>query len=525
MPPLKGLRFRSIEQSSASQSGYDACVIGAGAAGSYVASSLAARGMRVALCEAGGARCMPTVSDCFDAAFTESIYSGASDGRAFGFGGSTSRWGALLIPHSETDSRSATTESSAWNLIVDEVRRRSPRVLERVGWRGTTSFDDLWLRPKQLSQLIQGESSGLLPMEALYLPFRLKNLAWLFEKGTDRGSIDVFAGAIASRWIIRPASTLRINAVELRSPEGRSATIHADRFIVGAGALESTRLILDLAESIPKGVLPGEAWIGKSLGDHLSLSIGDFEGDDLEEAKRVFAPRFEYGWMRGTRLLLARDSGEPRGFIHPIFDDRSAAFLVAKECLQALQARRLPNVGLKSAASALLGTMRLTYRRFVHRRLHLDSNARAHLQLDLEQAPCEENRIDLAPISSGVDSIGRRRLQIRWAIRPIDLNRISAARDTALHAWSRTSGLPQLKPRAIDLSATKPHDAYHPVGTLRLGEDPSSVVDPTLALRGVENIWVVSTAVFPSAGTANPTFSMLCLAEGLCERLSGAGMH
>ena len=65
----------------------------------------------------------------------------------------------------------------------------------------------------------------------------------------------------------------------------------------------------------------------------------------------------------------------------------------------------------------------------------------------------------------------------------------------------------------------KPHDAYHPVGTCRLGEDRESVVSPDLKVHGTSNVFLLSTAVFPSAGSANPTFSMLCFAERLSDLL------
>ena len=66
----------------------------------------------------------------------------------------------------------------------------------------------------------------------------------------------------------------------------------------------------------------------------------------------------------------------------------------------------------------------------------------------------------------------------------------------------------------------KPHDAYHPVGVCRMGTDSEAVVDQNLKVWGIENMWVVSTAVLPSAGTANPTFTMLCLAEALVEHMT-----
>jgi choline dehydrogenase-like flavoprotein len=45
------------------------------------------------------------------------------------------------------------------------------------------------------------------------------------------------------------------------------------------------------------------------------------------------------------------------------------------------------------------------------------------------------------------------------------------------------------------------------------------VVTRDLLVRGTTNLHVLSTGVFPSAGTANPTFSLLCFGEALATRL------
>jgi choline dehydrogenase-like flavoprotein len=52
-----------------------------------------------------------------------------------------------------------------------------------------------------------------------------------------------------------------------------------------------------------------------------------------------------------------------------------------------------------------------------------------------------------------------------------------------------------------------------------MGDDAEAVVDHNLKVWGVENLWVISTGVLPSAGTANPTFTMLCLTHALAEHL------
>jgi choline dehydrogenase len=52
-----------------------------------------------------------------------------------------------------------------------------------------------------------------------------------------------------------------------------------------------------------------------------------------------------------------------------------------------------------------------------------------------------------------------------------------------------------------------------------MGSDDGAAVGLDLRVRGVDRLSVVSTAVLPSAGTANPTFSMLCLAEEFAESI------
>ena len=66
----------------------------------------------------------------------------------------------------------------------------------------------------------------------------------------------------------------------------------------------------------------------------------------------------------------------------------------------------------------------------------------------------------------------------------------------------------------------KSSDTYHPVGVCCMGKKKESVVDENLKVYGTENLWVVSTGVLPSAGSANPTFTMLCLADRLVEQIT-----
>lgn len=45
--------------------------------------------------------------------------------------------------------------------------------------------------------------------------------------------------------------------------------------------------------------------------------------------------------------------------------------------------------------------------------------------------------------------------------------------------------------------------AYHPVGTLRMGEDKQAPVSPRLTVNGVKNLWVADASVMPEITSAN----------------------
>jgi choline dehydrogenase-like flavoprotein len=71
-----------------------------------------------------------------------------------------------------------------------------------------------------------------------------------------------------------------------------------------------------------------------------------------------------------------------------------------------------------------------------------------------------------------------------------------------------------------EIKANPGFNMAHPMGTCKMGSsDTDSVVDRDLRVHGTDDLYVCSSAVFPTAGAANPTLTIAALAHRLGQYL------
>ena len=414
----------------------DVCIVGAGAAGIYLGTRLVENGLNVTILEAGGKICTDGESLGINSQFEGETYRGAIEGRAFGLGGTTSRWGGFLIPYSARDIDSSDkTTSEVWQHIVETVDQKSSVVRNVLGFT-TKSFEVTNSRHFASSSIKKLFSSGLNVSIGEFLPFRRKNMAGLLrDSRRSRGRLTVLLNAVAAEWQVFPISNgaSRLKSATCRG--GKRVTVIADSFVLAAGTIESTRILLEIEQTTGSSPFRSGMAIGHYLGDHLSCPIAEVTRSDWNLAARLFAPEFVGGRMRNFYFLERSASpGAARSFAHFIFENENAGFQLAKKLLGAVQSKSLPRISFKELRAGANGFFALGWHRVVKSQLYFPSETPVHFQLDIEQCPRFNNSVQLG---TQKDAFGRLIPIISWSLHDEDYDAIQMTANKLLLMWPR----------------------------------------------------------------------------------------
>jgi hypothetical protein len=480
---------------------FDICIIGAGAAGIYLAKKLSDNGQKVVLVEAGNFYGVNDKTIGFEPIFKKSYYSGASLGRYFGIGGATYNWGGYLIPFSESDINNSKTdnEKRVWQLIIDVIYREKSDVLRTLGV--TLDFEKV------------NKISEFSAIKGIYLPFSKKNFSYLLKKANEK--LTVYYNAVVYDYEI---NSQKINYIKVKSKNHNELKIYADKFIITSGVIESARQLLEIKEKYPNSLSKN---IGKFFSDHISWCIAKVDEKYRKIAVNFFTKKFQKGYMRSIAIrdIFSKEK-YPRAFVSFQFSMDGKGFDLIKAIMYSIQHKKINKISVNDFLSGLKEIVLIAYNRIFYSRLYVPNNKPIYVNMDIEQEASIENYIEL---SDKVDEYGRKKVNIHWEIKENDRKNIEILSKKFLVKWNNSNSVKNKKlPKLISnkLDVFNPHDVYHPAGTNPIGFSEESVLKDDLSVRGVENLYVVNTGIFPTAGSANNTFSMLCFANRLYRSLA-----
>ncbi len=457
------------------------CIIGCGTYGTYLAKRLVetlGKNAQITVVEIGNEKIKDEKEMGVEAESPAS--SAAQNGRYFGLGGTSARWGGQVLFF---DKRDNPANDSDWNTIIDINERYKHAVIKNL-LGNTKALDKLGNDKADLKT-------------GIWLKYSRRNIYKLLDKNT-LASVRILKNKRVTDFIFKNKT---IHAVKCTDTEGVEEIIEADIFYLTAGAIESCRLMLDINER--HNVLINND-LGKHYGDHLSVELfritnhlPNIEGKDL-------LPRFMNGSLITKRLIEVAGNGQV-GFAHPIINKEVQVFTAIKKILFGKQENKF---NLKEVLVGIEFLVRFGFNALILKKMYVHRKTWS-LQLEMEQAFPNANHISL---SDKIDKYGQKAARLNWSVSQEDKNAIEDIK-TSLSQWLKSNGVEFSVVYEPNIAAAKIEDVYHPAGFMRLGQDEKAVLDYDCRVKGIENLFHFSTAMFPSAKSINPTGAGFCFVE------------
>lgn len=504
------------------------CVVGGGIAGIVLAHRLRGQRVDVLLLEAGGRSRADNAAESIDdnAMFAAQVHEGTRSGRTFAFGGSSLRWGGQLLALDPQDARDWPVDAAALRQFTAEAERLLQ--VDALPYDAAAFFA---ATKRPMPTLLQGWNA-IEARLSKWMPFSERNLAATLGQQLlrDAGAQKVL-GARAVEVVLDRDGT-RVCAIEARTEDGEPLRVEADAFVLAAGTVETTRLLLASRGVHAEGIGNQHGQVGRGLHDHITLPVATVQGDGralLLEQLRPWATNGPRGRVLHSMKLIAGEELRARLGLLPVLahmtieepEDRGVALLRNLLRSRQQQGRSLLPLSLQQLPVAALDAARLAWQAQVRGRRYVSPHARVQLYVNAAQECSAASRIRL---SERVDRFGMPLACVEWSV--------SAREAATLRGFTRwlrerlqASGVRGLQwERALlqdELALPQLDDARHAMGGVRMGIDPkNSVVDPTLHVHGVQNLAVAGLSVLPDGAAHLPTLTMVALTLQLADRLA-----
>ena len=508
----------------------DVLIVGAGIAGLTLATRLRKAGIEVCVVESGGHRETDSAHPLKNVIQAGHPYRGASEGRSLCLGGTSTRWGGALLPYLDHDlSARPYINQPGFPVGMADLRKYIPQVEEIFGL-SSGSYEEEFVREIKANSRLQPGDKDFWLRFAKWPRFKDRNVAALFRAAlqSDAG-LKVWLNATVTCFTLAEDSD-RLVSIEARSLSGKRLTVSAQRFILCAGAIESTRLLLLLDRQYEGKIFERCTCLGNYFYDHISASVANIEVDDAEALNKLAGFRFSGSTMRSLRYELSptaqRRAVIGSAFAHISFrTEQPTPFDALRTLLRSSQCDG--NIDYRSALFILRNLayfLNMTRWRYIDKQLLWPQPAKYELHFVVEQLPKAINRIAL---SDERNSLGAPMAKIYWSIGEDERRTFDVVASIFGRYWDR-NGLNRIG--SLSWNHTQAHglddnlgisDVYHPGGTTRMGVDGvNAVVDATLRTFAISNLWVASTSTFPTGGGANPTMTLLLFTLRLADHLA-----
>ena len=529
----------------------DVCIVGSGPAGITLALELAAQGQRVLVLESGGEAKDESLAELSAAEIVDPrVHDDTRITTSRRLGGTSNLWGARCQPFDPIDlAERPWIQGASWPLALSDIAPWYPRACELLScgepvfrsddW--ASRFDDKRVDASRLERFSNRPKMQVAHRQALQ----------------TNPLIDVRLHCTVVQADLDP--TGRVEHLVVCLPDGARHRLPVRRVVLAMGGLETTRFMLAMQQRQPQLFGGPDGMLGRFYMAHVIGEVADveFRSDETDRAFDFFLDG--HGSYARRRFIPSDEEQRRRQLtnvsfwpvVPPVADARhgsallSAVFLAMSigplgRLLMAEAIRRyhaplgiargphMSNV-LRDLPSAISGSARFLYQRYLSRWripgfFMRNPNRTYGLSYHSEHLPSADSRVAL---SAELDGLGVPRLRVDLRFGVEDAQALFRAHEL-MRDWFAATGVGVLRyrqpaedtPQAI-LAVAK--HGTHQIGTVRMGVDRhTGIVDRDLRCFDLHNLYVASSAVFPSSGQANPTLTIVALAARLAAHLNTA---
>lgn len=528
----------------------DLCIVGAGAAGLALAHEYAGSGLRVIVLAGGGFKETKAAQSLYGGTVLDpKHHSWPHKYRVRRFGGTTNIWGGRCLELDDIDfERRDYVPESGWPFGRREL---DPYYLRASNYceSGAPLFDAAQALPDQPAPMVPGLSADSIISSTIERFSRPTDFGKLLRRHLeDSPTVTVLLDGQCLRLSGNEAGTA-VDAALCASTKGNRFTVRAREYVLAAGGIETTRLLLASRDAEASPLPITSPWLGRGYMCHLIGTAG--------VARFIVPPEtIQYGYHRSAdgiycrrRFWVSPEEQRRLGILNVIFrlhhapvndpahrDPVLSAMYLVKDLILYEYSRKmreerswkqfaghLRNVATRPVELSKFAAYWIRHRNLSPRQLPsvvlFSKDASYSIEFQSEQAPDPSSCITLDDTR---DALGMRQTRIDWRCNELDVVSVQQSYRLLKQAFERDRVGTVEFDEAVLEDQIREYGAVggHHIGTARMASSPAAgVTDANAALFGIANCHIASSAVMPTSGTANPTFTIVALALRLADHL------
>ena len=492
----------------------DLCVVGGGAAGITIAREFTGNSsLKVCVLESGGFEYDKDLHDLYrgenvgDALPWNSNYLMAT--RLRYFGGTTNHWAGWCVPLDEVDFEVRPwVEHSGWPFSKSELLPYYQRALKILGIHDF-DYDVAKKATRERPQILRGSSRIETHILHRSAPTRFGQA--YREDFRNASTVDVYLHANLVDIRCAPNGQ-SVTSLKIKCLNGTSFEVRAKKFVLATGGIENARLLLSSNSVCSAGIGNENDLVGRFFMEHLEMqSIGQLilssPNTSMDFYQRFVDPFFRHV-VYGV-LCVPDETQREENLLNC-----SLYFSEPMHPHPGLNRHERKDWGLIESLKHIVSEFDLPDPQFNDRR---DSCYFGVFKCRSEQSPNPLSRVTLIDEK---DPLGLPRVRLDWRLREQD--RKSVERTVEILA-EELGKLGEGRVRLTMKRQEKWQRIYggaHHIGTTRMHNNPKhGVVDRDCKIHSMSNLYIAGSSVFPTAGFANPTYTIVALALRLADHL------